>query len=202
MKNFAAYLLLILFSIAPVSAQNAQQARTMLDKIAKAIGRSGGASASFTMSNGSGNVSGTIYIKGKKFHARTSEAIVWYNGKTQWTYMKKNEEVNVSNPTQAQQQLMNPYTFINIYKSGYNLSMKTKGNNQEIHLVARDKKHGIPELYITANKKTCIPTVVKMKHNQKWTTITIRNFSAKNVSDNVFTFKAKDYPSAEIIDLR
>ena len=180
MKNFAAYLLLILFSIAPVSAQNAQQARTMLDKIAKTIGRSGGASASFTMSNGSGNVSGTIYIKGKKFHARTSEAIVWYNGKTQWTYMKKNDEVNVSNPTQAQQQLMNPYTFINIYKSGYNLSMKTKGNNQEIHLVARDKK----------------------KHNQKWTTITIRNFSAKNVSDNVFTFKAKDYPSAEIIDLR
>lgn len=202
MKNFAAYLLLILFSITPVSAQNAQQARTMLDKIAKTIGRSGGASASFTMSNGSGNVSGTIYIKGKKFHARTSEAIVWYNGKTQWTYMKKNEEVNVSNPTQAQQQLMNPYTFINIYKSGYNLSMKTKGNNQEIHLVARDKKRGIPELYITANKKTCIPTVVKMKHNQKWTTITIRNFSAKNVSDNVFTFKAKDYPSAEIIDLR
>ena len=116
--------------------------------------------------------------------------------------MKKNDEVNVSNPTQAQQQLMNPYTFINIYKSGYNLSMKAKGNNQEIHLVARDKKHGIPELYITANKKTCIPTVVKMKHNQKWTTITIRNFSAKNVSDNVFTFKAKDYPSAEIIDLR
>ncbi len=29
------------------------------------------------------------------------QAIVWYNGKTQWTYMKKTNEVNVSNPTQA-----------------------------------------------------------------------------------------------------
>ncbi len=202
MKTLALYILLILLSIVPASAQNPQQARAMLDKMAKTIGRNGGASASFSMSNGSGNVSGKIFIKGKRFHARTSEAVVWYNGKTQWTYMKKNDEVNVSNPTQAQQQLMNPYTFVNIYKSGYNLSMKPQGGNQEIHLVAQDKKRGIQEMYITASKTTCIPTVVKMKHNGKWTTITIRNFSAKDVSDDVFTFKPKDYPSAEIIDLR
>jgi outer membrane lipoprotein-sorting protein len=202
MKNFVIYIFLLFFFIAPGSAQDSKQARAMLDKIAKTVGRSGGASASFSMNNGSGNVSGTVYIKGNRFHARTAEAIVWYNGKSQWTYLKKNNEVNISNPTQAQQQMMNPYTFINLYKLGYNLSMKPQGNNQEIHLVAQDKKRGIQELYITANKKTCIPTVVKMKHKQKWTTITIRNFSAKNVSDGIFTFKSKDYPSAEVIDLR
>ena len=192
----------MLLFVAPVSAQNSKQARAALDKIAKTVGRSGGASASFSLSNGSGKASGTIVIKGNKFHARTADAIVWYNGKTQWTYMKKNNEVNISNPTQAQMQQMNPYAFINIYKSGYTLSMKKKGNSQEIHLVAQDKKRSIQELYITANAKTSVPSVVKMKHNKKWTTITISNFSAKNVADGVFTFKSKDYPSAEVIDLR
>ena len=186
----------------PCHAQNAQQARNVLDKMSKIIGRRGGASASFTMSNGAGKASGTVFVKGNKFHARTSEAIVWYNGKTQWTYMKKNEEVNISNPTQAQQQAMNPYTFINIYKSGYNLSMKAKGSDNEIHLVAQNKKRSIQELYIIADKKTCIPSAIRMKHGQKWTTITISNFSAKNLSDAVFTFNPKDYPSAEVIDLR
>ena len=43
--------------------------------------------------------------------------------------MKNTNEVNVSNPTQAQQMSMNPYTFINIYKTGYNSSLKNAGSN-------------------------------------------------------------------------
>ena len=202
MSKILSFIIFATLLIVPCNAQNAQQARNTLDKMSKIIGRGGGASGSFTMSNGAGNVSGTIFVKGNKFHARTSETIVWYNGKTQWTYMKKNEEVNISTPTQAQQQSMNPYAFINIYKSGYALSMKAKGNNNEIHLVAQNKKNSIQELYITANKRTCIPTIIKMKHSNKWITISIRNFSAKNISNTIFTFNPKEYPSAEIIDLR
>lgn len=184
------------------NAQNAQQARATLDKVAKVVGHSGGASASFTMTNATGTTSGTIAIKGNKFHARTAQAIVWYNGKTQWTYMKKNDEVNVSTPTQAQQQLMNPYAFINIYKSGYTASMKTSGNTQQVHLVAQNKNRSIQELYISVDKRTCVPTSVKMKHGNKWSTITVKNFSTTNLPNSMFSFNSKDYPSAEVIDLR
>lgn len=184
------------------NAQNAQQARATLDKVAKVVGHSGGASASFTMTNATGTTSGTIAIKGNKFHARTAQAIIWYNGKTQWTYMKKNDEVNVSTPTQAQQQLMNPYAFINIYKSGYTASMKVSGNTQKVHLVAQNKSRSIQELYISVDKRTYVPTSVKMKHGNKWSSITIKNFSTKNLPNSMFTFNSKDYPSAEVIDLR
>lgn len=106
-----------------MAQNNAAKARAILDKTAKVVGRAGGASASFTMSSAStGTISGTIAVKGRKFNARTQQAIVWFDGKTQWTYMRKNNEVNVSTPTAAQQQMMNPYTFINIYKSGYKLA--------------------------------------------------------------------------------
>ena len=185
-------------------SNNYVQARAILDKTAKIVGRAGGISASFSMNNPSaGTVVGTITVKGNKFYAHTPQTTVWFNGKTQWTYMKKNNEVNISTPTLAQQQMMNPYTFINIYKSGYyNMTATTAGINNEVHLAAKDSRRSIQEMYITINSKTNIPSKVKMKHNGKWYIINVSNFSTKNVSNNIFTFNSKDYPSAEVIDLR
>lgn len=191
------------FAVSGINAQNSEQARAFLDKTAKTIGKPGGISASFTMSHPStGNVSGTISVKGNKFNARTPQAIVWFNGKTQWTYMKRNNEVNISNPTAAQQQMMNPYTFINIYKSGYKLSMKATGSNNEVHLVANNAKQSIQEMYITVNRKTYVPSSIRMRHGGKWYNITVSNFSTKNQPNRLFSFNSKDYPSAEVIDLR
>ena len=147
----------------------AQTAQQVLDKTAKVIGNKSGASANFSMSSPKyGSASGTIAIKGKKFNARTAQATVWYDGKTQWTYMKKTNEVNVSNPTQAQQMSMNPYTFINIYKTGYTSTMKTIGSNYKVRLVAQNKKRTVQELILTIDKKSYIPSQIKMRQGNTW----------------------------------
>ena len=190
-------------SVQSMAQSNPAQARAILDKTSKVIGHKSGVSASFTLNNPTtGNVSGTIAVKGGKFNARTPQAIVWFNGKTQWTYMKKNNEVNISIPTQAQQQMMNPYTFINVYKTGYKMSSTKAGGSYEVHLVAQNQKRSIQEMYVTVNSKTYVPSRVKMKHNGRWYTVTISNFSAKKLPDSLFAFNSKDYPSAEVIDLR
>ena len=179
----------LLFAHTAQAQNNAAQARAILDKTAKVVGRSGGVSASFTMNAPStGSMSGKISVKGNKFYASTPQMTVWFNGKTQWTYMKKNNEVNVSTPTAAQQQMMNPYTFINVYKSGYKLSTKPSGANNEVHMVAGNKNHSIQEMYITVNKKTSVPSQIKMKHGNKWYTISVSDFSAKNLPNSLFTF--------------
>lgn len=192
----------VVASVQSMAQSNPAQARAILDKTSKVIGHKSGVSAAFTLNNPTGNVSGTIAVKGGKFNARTPQAIVWFNGKTQWTYMKKNNEVNISTPTQAQQQMMNPYTFINVYKTGYKMSSTTAGGSYEVHLVAQNQKRSIQEMYVTVNSKTYVPSRVKMKHNGRWYTVTISNFSAKKLSDSLFAFNSKDYPSAEVIDLR
>ena len=181
----------------------AQTAQQVLDKTAKVIGNKSGASANFSMSSPKyGSASGTIAIKGKKFNARTTQATVWYDGKTQWTYMKKTNEVNVSNPTQAQQMSMNPYTFINIYKTGYTSTMKTIGSNYKVRLVAQNKKRTVQELILTIDKKSYIPSQIKMRQGNTWSTITVSNFKAKSISNSTFVFNSKDFPKAEIVDLR
>ena len=193
----------VVASVQSMAQSNPAQARAILDKTSKVIGHKSGVSAAFTLNNPTtGNVSGTIAVKGGKFNARTPQAIVWFNGKTQWTYMKKNNEVNISIPTQAQQQMMNPYTFINVYKTGYKMSSTKAGGSYEVHLVAQNQKRSIQEMYVTVNSKTYVPSRVKMKHNGRWYTVTISNFSAKKLSDSLFAFNSKDYPSAEVIDLR
>ncbi len=186
-----------------ISAADNMTARKVLDKTAAVVGKKSGAQAQFHIANAKlGNASGTIAIKGNKFNARTADATVWFNGKTQWTYMKKTDEVNVTTPTQAQQTQMNPLTFINMYKSGYKLSMKTVEGKYEVRMVAENKSRSVQEMFIVVNPKTFVPTQVRMRQKDSWTTINISNFKATPQSDAIFTFNKKDFPSAEIVDLR
>ena len=182
---------------------SAQTAKQVLDKTAAALSNKGGVTANFTVTGKNiGSTSGRISVKGRMFQATTPQAIIWFNGKTQWTYMKSQEEVNVSNPTEAQLQAINPYNFINIYKKGYSCTMKTVGGGYEVHLKATDKKRSIQEMYVTVNKSTYAPSQVKMRQGSKWTTIKISSLKKANISNATFTFPAKDYPNAEVIDLR
>ena len=161
-----------------------------------------GVKANFKMKGGIGNASGSILIKGKKFHATTSQAVVWFDGKTMWTYLKNNEEVNVSNPTEAQLQAINPYNFINLYKKGYKATLNSSGNSHVVHLTASSADRKIKELFITVDKKTYHPTQVKLLQGKKWTIFDITNLKKQATADAEFRFNAKDFPHAEIIDLR
>ncbi|SDZ79195.1 Outer membrane lipoprotein-sorting protein [Segatella bryantii] len=197
--------LIIVTALLPLgcNAQNAALAKKVIEKTSQVIGRPGGAKANFTVfSKKIGTISGTIAIKGTKFNAKTNKAIVWYNGKTQWSYLKSTNEVNVTTPTQAQRMSMNPYTFINIWKSGFKLGVTTKGQNYILHLISNTSKNSISEMYITVNKSSYSPSAIKMRQNKDWTTISIANFQPKNQPDQIFSFNSKDFPSAEVIDLR
>ena len=181
---------------------NAQSAKSVLDKAAASVTVASGVKANFRMTTTTGSTSGTIAIKGKKFYATTPQAKIWFDGKTQWTYLKNNDEVNVSNPTEAQLQAINPYNFINLYKNGYTYTMNTAGTNYVIHLTSNSADRKIKELFITVNKKSYEPMQVKMLQGKKWTTFDITSIKKEKIADSQFRFNSKDFPKAEIIDLR
>ena len=184
------------------AATFAQTAKSVLDKAAANITVKSGVQAKFKMTGSMGNTSGTIAIKGRKFHATTPQAIVWFDGKTQWTYMKNNDEVNVTTPTESQLQAINPYNFINLYKNGYDATLNSSGKDYVVHLTASTKDKKIRELFITVNKSSNTPTQVKLLQGKKWTIFDIFDLKKQSVPDSQFRFNAKDFPQAEIIDLR
>ena len=118
----------------PVFAQQQMQAKVVLDKTAATFEKAGGIRAEFNVtvfnkSRMAGQSAGVIELKGEKFVLKTDDGITWFDGKTQWSYLKSTNEVNVSNPSDVQRMRMNPYAFITMYKSGYKLGVTTKGSN-------------------------------------------------------------------------
>ena len=198
-RNILALIALITLSCGAM----AQPAKAVLDKVAAVVSNKGGASASFRIASSQyGNTTGSIAIKGRKFKTTTPAATVWFDGTTQWTYMARSNEVNINTPTEGELQAINPYNFINMYRTGFTYKMKTVGTNYQVHLTATNKPRQIQEMYITVNKSTYVPTQIKMRQGANWSTIVISNFKKANLNDATFTFNAKAYPKAEIIDLR
>lgn len=203
MKKTIIMLFILALQAVGALAQNPTLARKVLDRAAAVVGNKSGVSAHFSVSGKKiGTTSGTIAIKGRMFHASTPKAIVWYNGKTQWSYLRSTNEVNVTTPSAAQRMQMNPYAFITLYKSGYNMGISRKGGSYVVHLTAQGRKQAVQEMYLTINVKTYVPSVVKMKENNTWITLTVSGFKAKNIPNRTFSFKQKDFPTAEVVDLR
>lgn len=198
MKKICFLITVMLLSVATY----AQTAKSVLDKAAATVTVKEGVKANFKMTASNGTTSGTLLLKGRKFHATTPVATIWFDGKTQWTYLKNNDEVNVSNPTEAQLQAINPYNFINLYKKGYNATLNKSGKDYIVHLTATDKSKKIQELFVSVNKTNYHPTQVKLLQGKKWTVFDISDLKRQNIPDGLFQFNSKDFPNAEIIDLR
>lgn len=201
MKRFILAVTLMAATFSLTFAQGDKEARRILDKTAAALYSRSGAKANFSASGKLGNTSGTVAVKGNKFYASTPASTVWYDGRTQWTYMKRSQEVSVSTPTEAQQQSMNPYKFLYIYKSGYRLSAKKQGSGWQVHLTAVNQQRSIKEMYVTVSSSYQLQTV-KMRQQGGWTTIRVSGFRKASLPDSYFRFNSKDYPNAEVIDLR
>ena len=197
----------ILFALAFILSVNAfsqssADAKKVLDKAAAVVGRRGGAAANFSITGGEvGRTSGSIIIKGNKFKAITPESTIWFDGKTQWAYMKSTNEVNVSTPSEAKRLSMNPYAFITMYKNGYHMFMKATAAAYIVHLQAIHPARSMQEFYVTISK-TFYPQQIKMLQGKKWVTINISSFRAASHPNSYFRFRHSDAPSAEVVDLR
>lgn len=188
----------------------AQNSRQILDNTAKRLnGKTLQATfkaSTFTNKSQNGSANGQIYVKNNKFHIITQPLITWFDGKTLWQYVKSSGEVNVSNPTTAELQKMNPYVFINLYKKGYNLRSKTttlRGKScYEVTLTAQNKNAAIPMMIITIDKNYS-PLCIRIKNGKQWTRLSIYNLKTGiRMNDSQFKFNSADYPEAQIIDLR
>ena len=198
MKKICFLITAMLLSVATYG----QTAKSVLDKAAAMVSAKEGVRASFRMTGAHGSTHGTIAVKGRKFYATTPQATIWFDGKTQWTYMKNNDEVNVSNPTESQLQAINPYNFINLYKKGYDCTLNKSGKDYVVHLTASNPQTKIKELFVTIDKTNHRPTQVKLLQGKKWTIFDITDLKKQAIADSQFRFNSKDFPTAEVIDLR
>ena len=215
MKKYIFSVLIALLSLPVIAQQQQSQAKAVLEKTAEAFKKAGGVRADFTLkavNDGrlEGRENGIIQLKGEKFMLKTSETTTWFDGKTQWSYMVRNDEVNVSNPTQEELQQINPYTFLYMYQKGFSYKLGTVKTYQgkavwEVILTANDKKQELERITLFVTKDTYEPLYILLQQRGQQTRneITVTSYqTGQNYMDRVFTFDKKQYPNAEVIDLR
>ena len=151
---------------------------------------------------------GKLLIKGDKLVLTTPDMLSWFNGQTLWTYMPRTQEVNISNPSGSDLQTVNPLLFLKNYKKEFNASCigeSTSPNNKmayDIALIPK-KKDDVEKIELQIEKSTSLPSkIVMTMTNDIHNNIIIREIKSVNVADVKFVFPEKEYPDAEIVDLR
>ncbi len=200
------------FTSHAVAADTNKEARAVLDKAAGKLQQAGGVSLRFTATTivgktPQGSSSGTIDIQGKKFCFSTPDMLSWFDGKTQWSMVPGDTECNMTEPTAEEQQQMNPYLFLSIYKKGFTFKMKegklsNGGKGWRITAQATNKKASIREMFIEIDTNY-MPVRVSLRQGKNWMRLVVNNFQGgRKFAADHFSFPKSKYPNVEVIDLR
>lgn len=205
--------LCLLGCLLPVSAQQLD-ARGIMDKTADAFRKAGGVEAEFTVQTYSrgvneGSSQGIICMKGEKFVLDAEGVKTWFDGRTQWSYLKNSDEVNVSEPTQVELQSINPYALLSIYKQGYFIEFGEKDTYNgrsayEVVLLADNKRTDLQNVILYIAKDNLQPMGFSLtERGGSSVEVHIKSYkTGRKFDDAVFAFNKKAYPTAEVIDLR
>lgn len=204
MNKILRFTLAVVMMLTAVVA-SAADAKTVLDKTYAAFQKAGDVKIQFTATVQDAPTRGTLKLSGTKLYYQTDGTTVWFDGKTMWTYVKENEEVNVTTPTQSEVARMNPYTFLSLYKKGYKIAFGSNTKKYyEVVLTANGKtKGGYSVIVVHIDKQSYQPLYVSMKSSKGDTSITVNSFAGNQAYQaSTFTFNKKNYPDVEVVDLR
>jgi outer membrane lipoprotein-sorting protein len=208
------YTLLIALLSLPLGAQQTPQAKRVLEQTASAFRKAGAVQAELSIKSYKnravvGESKATLSVKGEQFMLKSPDVQLWFDGKTQWSYLPSTEEVNISNPTPAELQTLNPYLLFRSYQQEYNYTMGalTQFRGKAIEQVILTGKSARPEitrllLYLSKADHLPLYLEVEQRDGTRNEITIIRCQTAQKFPPSLFTFNKKEFPQAEIIDLR
>lgn len=155
--------------------------------------------------------SGTLQLKGTKYKLEFKGQTIFCDSKTQWTYIKESNEVQINNaPDPNATDNINPVNIFTIYEKGYKYEYKKEDviNGVKVDIInlypldpGKKSIHTI-QLTIDRAKKQIVSAKITDK-NQNSTIITVKNFTPNSeMADTMFTFNKADYKGVEVVDLR
>lgn len=153
---------------------------------------------------------GTLIAKAaaNKYKVIMTDQDMISDGKSQWTYLKKDKEVQVSVADNGSDAL-NPAKVFTLYEKGfkylYTGDQKVGAKvYQMIDLSPVDSKTSYFKIRLSIDKvaKQLSNVLILDKNGNKYT-YTIKSFMGNaKVPESTFTFDARKYPGVEVVDLR
>jgi outer membrane lipoprotein-sorting protein len=216
MKKLFIAAFLVLSSGMSVMAQSEVKAKAILAEVSKKY-RSYDViktEFSYTLENPEAKIketqAGTLFVKSKlnKYKVILKGQELISDGKSQWTYLKADKEVQVSEVDNSADAL-NPAKLFTIYEKGFKslYTNDTKVNGKMVHnidLSPTDTKRSFFKVKLQIDKlsKQIVNAVIFDKNGNRYT-YSIKTFTSNiKVPESTFAFDAKLYPGVELVDLR
>ena len=150
---------------------------------------------------------GALQLKGNKYKLDIKGQEIITDGKTSWTFLKENNEVQVNNvDANPKNDAVTPTNIFTIYEKGYKYKFDSETSTSQIinlYPINPDKKkfHTL-KLVIDKAKKEITSFTVFMKDGTQFE-YTINSFITNTVlPDELFIFDVKAHPGVEVVELR
>jgi outer membrane lipoprotein-sorting protein len=199
------------------SAQTDPQAKLILAQVSKkyrSYKKTIKTDFTFSVQNKAANVNesqkGTLYVNAaaNKYKVSMSDKDIISDGKTQWTYLKGDQEVQVSKAGTTDDAL-NPAQVFTMYEKGFKYlytGERKAGTKvyQMIDLSPVDTKKSYYKIRLSIDKAAKqISSVLIFDKNGSNYTYAINTFSpTAKIPESTFVFDAKKFPGVEVVDLR
>lgn len=207
---------LILIFLTPLShAQNDARAKSILAAVSKKYSSYNIIKADFTytienpQSKLKQSESGTFYVKSRanKYKIITPSQDLVSDGKSQWTYLKQDNEVNISDVDNSAGSI-NPAKIFTIYEKGYKYvalgDIRQSGKVYHIiDLTPITAGANFFKIRLTIDKQTNLisKALIFDKNGNRYSYL-IKTLTPAKVSESIFTFNSGNYPGVELVDLR
>ena len=214
LKSLVAVLLALVSIMGTANAQQDPKATVILNDMSKKYQAFKSFKADFTYSlettNGKvkDSYQGQIFVKGNKYYLKISGQEVFNDGATVWTYMKEENECNISEYVPDENEI-SPTKIHVIYKKGfkYTYAEEKKEGAQVfdvIDLVPEDKNKSFFKVRIIINKKDkSVKSWKIFDRNGNRYLYSVNKFMPNPpVDDKQFKFDKTKYPKVQIVDLR
>jgi len=210
---FSSLCLLCLIST-DLSAQFDTKAEALLNAVSKKYEAIKSYKAEFTyeLENQQAKVndkfSGEINVKGNKFNLKLGGQEIINNGKLVWTYMKEENEVNISEYTPDDDEI-SPTKIHNMYRQGFKYMLSDEETVKGVvynvvELIPENKKKPFFKIKIWINKKdkSIFRWKIFEKNGNRYL-YSINKFQPNAKQDeSLFAFDKSKYAGVEVIDLR
>ncbi|MDO5655803.1 MAG: LolA-like putative outer membrane lipoprotein chaperone [Flavobacteriaceae bacterium] len=210
------YTLIITLLTIPAFAQSSQEARTLLDNVSKAYHNKSSFYLKFnTVLNNSAtgtkdSYDGEIYVKDDKYNLAVPKMDIRqiYDGFKLYTISSETKEITITKPDADSDELFTPTRVLDMYKSGYNLSMdgvrKVNAKNVTfVKLTPNNASKGLKHVLVGIDRNSHeMVQLIEVNNNNTTTTLTIeKQLSDIIVPKSILTFNKnffKDYYISEI----
>jgi len=149
---------------------------------------------------------GKFAMKGNKFSLSVDGANVFFDGKTQWTYLASNNEVSITEPTEDELGEVNPILILREYQAKCVVQMLPEGESPEnyaIRIIPMSNAE-FSKIVVGINKSTKVPTSILLQGKNSFSiSIEFSEFKQNvNIANETFTFDKSKYKNVFENDLR